>query len=349
MQISCISSLCELLARNESNITEMLDLYGAQREEDLKQKWLSGHRDSRNVLVRDLQHAAVNAIGDVTPCRDALFAGTIGSYGCSDAVFEGRCDETLPELDQVIVISQLWGYNYFHAIIEGLPRLVTALEYLQPAESASAWLVHSMMEQPLAAQVAEFMGVKDMVSGDIRASRLLVPMPTPCGGSVGGHRTIRLRGYIRARLPPEPLSCRRTLILVKRAGTRALANHADVLLAVQRLWTAGPVIEHDGSGTFLEQMARFAAAAAAVGPHGGGLTGMVAMPHGAAVAEVLPEQGTNRLNACYAALAHTLGLRYFALWAPGFDSDGQGVVPVQELEALPLWPGRPAYHEPECQ
>jgi hypothetical protein len=278
-----------------------------------------------------------------------LFSGTIGSYGCSDTVSEGRCDETLPELDRVIVISQLWGNNYFHAIIEGLPRLIMALAHLQPAENGSDWLVHSMMEEPLAAQVAEFMGVKAMVSGDIRASRLLVPMPTPCGGSVGGYRTIRLRGYIRARLPPEPLRCQPTLVLVKRAGTRALANHAEVLLAVRRLWIAGPVQEHDGGGTFLEQMARFAAAAAAVGPHGGGLTGMVAMPAGAAVAEVLPEQGTNRLNACYAALAHALGLRYFALRAPGFDSDGQGVVPVRELEALPLWPGRPGYHEPGCQ
>ena len=265
--------------------------------------------------------------------------GTIGSFGCSEMVSEGRCGPSFPAMDKVIVIAQLWGYNYFHAIIEGLPRLISALDSLPPADRANDWLVHSMMEEPLAAQVAEFAGVKGMVRGYIRASRLLVPAPTPCGGSVGGRAMLRLRSYIRMRLPRALLHSQRTLVVFKRSGARALANHADVLLAAGRLWAAGPVVEHDGGGTFLEQMARLAAAGALIGPHGAGMSSAVAMRPGAAVAEVLPEQGPNRLNVCFAALAHTLGLRYFALRAPGFDSEGLGVVHIPDLEALPLWPG----------
>jgi hypothetical protein len=289
-----------------------------------------------------LQHAAVHERGDVTLCSGAVVCGTIRSLGCSEAgESEGRCDASFPELDKVIVISQFWGGNYFHAIIEGLPRLVAALDYLPTAERPSEWLVHSMIVPPLAAEVADFMGVQGMVRGYIRARRLLVPAPTPCGGSVGGHAALRLRRLIYTRLPRALLRSPRTLVIYKRSGARALANHAAVLEAAGRLWTDGPVVEHDGGGAFGEQMALFAAAGALVGPHGAGMSGALAMWPGTAVAEVLPETGTNRLNMCFAALAHALGLRYFALRAPGFDSDGQGVVSIPELEALPLWPGTP--------
>ena len=51
---SCISILCELLAREESNVTEKPDLYGAQREYSLRQKWLSGLAGLKHVTVLDL-------------------------------------------------------------------------------------------------------------------------------------------------------------------------------------------------------------------------------------------------------------------------------------------------------
>ena len=150
MNTSCMSSLCELIAREESNLTEKLDVYGAQREYSLRQKWLCGHPGS-NVAVLDLQHAAVHEQGDVTLCSGATVGGTIGSFGCSEMVSEGRCDPSFPALDKVIVIAQLWDNIYFHAIIDGLPRLISALDYLPPAERANDWLVHGMMEEPLAA------------------------------------------------------------------------------------------------------------------------------------------------------------------------------------------------------
>ena len=68
---------------------------------------------------------------------------------------------------------------------------------------------------------------------------------------------------------------------------------------------------------------------------------MIAMRPGGAVAEALPEAGNNRLNMCYATLAHVLGLRYYAVRAPGFHSSFSGAVDLAQLEALPLWATTP--------
>ena len=97
-----------------------------------------------------------------------------------------------------------------------------------------------------------------------------------------------------------------------RPAPRAVSNDDDdVILAVSRLWTVGPVVGHrggDGAFHWHEQMPLFAAAAALIGQHGAGLEGAVAMRPGAAVAEMLPEEGTNSLNMVFTTLAHALGL-----------------------------------------
>ncbi len=126
-----------------------------------------------------------------------------------------------------------------------------------------------------------------------------------------GRATLRLRRSIRMRLSRALLHSQRTLVIFKRSGARTLANHADVLLAAGRLWAAGPVVERDGGGHL--PRADGAPAGALIGPHGAGMSSAVAMRPVAAVAEVHPEQGPNRLNVFSAALAYTLGLRNYAL------------------------------------
>ena len=294
-------------------------------------------------LVRNLSNVVVNSVGVVSICDGATLLDTFGSFGCrEDYPFVGSCGVASPVYDKVIVISQGWGDHYYHAIIEGLPRLAAALDSLPPSESAGEWLVHCMLHlQPLAAQVADVLGVRGIVGGDVRAGRALVPTPTPCGGYASGPMPSRLRSRIHRRLRPACWPpARRILVVFRRRGARELENHDDVARAARRLWR-GAVVEHGGEGTFRAQMELYAAAAAVLGPHGAGMVGMVAMQPGGAVAEVLPEAGDNRLNMCYAGLAHALGLRYYGVRAPGFHSSGRGAVPLAALEALPLWADPP--------
>jgi hypothetical protein len=74
-----------------------------------------------------------------------------------------------------------------------------------------------------------------------------------------------------------------------------------------------------------------------LGPHGAGLANAIAMRENTMMFEVMPESGNNGLNMCYAALAFTLQIQYFALRASGFDSDGTGILSIHDLKQMPIW------------
>ena len=342
MKTECNSDLCSLLGREEVNVSQKLDQYGKALIANVTQTWTGWKPHVQ--IVMNASDVVVSPEGDITLCNGTTAITTVGSFGCREVPPTARfCNITEPAHVKVIVISQRWGDNYFHAIIEGLPRLAAALDSLPPSESAREWQVHSMMHrQPIAAQLAAFMGVGGVVGGDVRAGRVLVPTPTPCGGHITGPMPARLRSRIHSRLPRICWPAHsRLLVLFRRSGKRELANHGEVARAARRLWAGGAVVEHGGEGTFRAQMELYAVAAAVLGPHGAGMTGMIAMRPGGAVAEVLPEAGINRLNMCYATLAHVLGLRYYAVRAPGFHSSFSGAVDLAQLEALPLWATKP--------
>lgn len=303
--------------------------------------------------VLDLNHTVISGEGDVTICTDEnRLKDTIGSFGCNQnppQAAPGLCYFSIDSTahDRAIVITQMWGNGYFHALIEGLPRLMAAFHYLDlRGESKHDWVVHSMLAEPLATQIAQFAGVRAFVSGLVRAHRLLMPMPTHCGGSLGGINTVRVRAFVRDHFSTSLLHLnkeqhermlKRSFVLVKRTGRRSLANHDEILEACRRLWKGGDVLEHFGDTPFEHQMEMLYSASVIMGPHGSGLSNAIAMDIGSSMIEVLPETNHNRFNVCYLTLAFTLGLKYYALRAPGFDSEGVGVLPISGLKALPVW------------
>ena len=312
MKKACWSPLCDIFAMGENNsakIGNSLLLLGNKEEQS---------------DVLDLRNAYVESEGDVCINKNEI----LGSYGCKDKPSITSCifDPNIA-YEKVIVISQLWGYGYFHGMIEGLPRLIASIEYIKKnePEKLHEWVVHSMLGEPLAREIGVFFGVERFVKGSIYAHRILFSTPTPCGGSLHGGKTRALRDFIRSRLPSNPTS----LVLIKRAGTRrSLANHEEVYLELQRVWKIGPVVEHTGEGSFLDQMTLFSSAMVVMGPHGAGLSNAIAMRKGSTMIEIMPEVGANALNMCYAGLAYSLNLNYFALRAPGFDFEGSAVLPL---------------------
>jgi hypothetical protein len=341
MQKSCWSPQCELIAREHQNpvmIGNSLVNIGVEQEKYVRREiW-------KNKDVLDLSNAFIDTEGDVC-FKDQHIYTIIGSYGCRDNAILTRCTsatfQTEGAYDKVVVISQLWGDGYFHAIIEGLPRIIPYINYINERnDSLNQWVVHSMLMDPLAQEIATFLGVKRFVNGPIHAHRLLLSTSTPCGGSLIGKHTRELRHLIRSLilvgkdLPnPHP-----TFILVKRNGVRrSLLNHENVLLKIRQLWKLGPVIEHSGDGTFLQQMSLFASAMIIMGPHGAGLSNAIAMSEGSIMIEIIPEVGSNAFNMCYMALAYNLNLKYFALRAPHFDSEGTATLPLHYLSSLPFF------------
>ena len=224
-------------------------------------------------------------------------------------------------------------------MVEDLTRFITAIDHLaQIGEPVSEWHVHHVASSPIASQSADLLGVRGTVGGFVRAGRVLLPRSSFCGGRLGDRRIPRLRALIHARYSIPGNQAPTNVIVYKRSGARSILNHAAVLAEVRRLWKgSGSVLEHSGEGSFVEQMRMHAAAAVLIGPHGSGMTNAISMLAGAAVVEVLPETGYNRLNMCYVALAYSLGLRYFALRAPGFDCMGAARLPIESLADVDVW------------
>lgn len=298
---------------------------------DFLKKWTVWNEMENSFLFK--HDVIISSAGDVRICSDGETNLLIGSYGCKDIIDSvSECHRAWFEKhDKVIVISQYWGEGYFHAMIEGMPRLMQGMELL--GDEAHKWSVHSLMRPAMAEQIVALLGLRGAVFGDARASTVLIPRPTACGGELNGRWVRR----IRPRFVVFDLNLTKKMIVCKRGegSARALTNHQEVVSAVRALWK-GEVLEHTGGSSFADQMRLFASSDGVLGPHGAGLSNMVFMRSGSLVIEVLPTLGSNRLNPCYIVLAYTLRHRYFGLHGE-FDASGQGSLDVSLLGGLPVW------------
>ena len=349
---SCISDICKILATSSaSDLSATLSTLGTRYEERERQgSW--GPSD-----VLDIADVMIQQDGDVVVCNTIQHLQKfIGSRGCkledTPADQETLCASRASRNthDKVIVTSQMWGDGYFHTLVEGLPRLVSALEFLKfNKETEHEWVMHSMAPSHLAQQIADFFAIKGFTGGPVYAKRALIASPTPCGGSLKGKQTRLLRSYIHAKLSTLEPKKRHdtTLVVIKRSSSRSLLNHDAILARSGELWHAGEVVEHTGKESFREQLALFHSASAVIGPHGAGLANAVAMQENTNIIEVIPETGTNRLNMCYAALAFALKIQYTALRVEGFDSDGAAVLPITVLEQLSIFHTIKTEHKPK--
>jgi len=320
---------CRVFSENDQR--RMIEGFSQLTNLDYLKKWTIWNEMESSFLIK--RNAVINSLGDIRVCEETN--ALIGSYGCKDYIDSvPECHASYETHKNVIVISQYWGEGYFHAMIEGLPRLMQGVEFLG-SEALRHWSVHSLM--PSAAQVADLLGLKSAVFGVIRAETVFIPRPTACGGELNGKWVRRIRPRFVGLNDFLLNASTRQMIICKRGegSVRALTNHQDIVRTVRSLWN-GEVLEHTGRGSFADQMRLFAVAHGILGPHGAGLSNMVFMPSGSVVVEVLPTMGSNRLNPCYIVLAYTLRHRYFGLHGE-FDASSQGSLDVSLLDSLPIW------------
>lgn len=352
MRGSCVSIICHSIHR-EYHQDNFVTAFKKLAHSETARRLLVNHDmpNSENtrwddvVDVMDLANASIDGEGDVATCSvENQVQNVFGSFGCRESAGAGSCTGQESIIDKVIVISQMWGGNYFHYVVEDMPRIFLAWDYLtKKNESLDGWYIHHQISKPVSEAAAHLFNALGMVHGYVRAHRVLLPSPTNCGGQIANPGIIQLRSLIYKQYKIQPTNqnilARTTLIVFKRQGNkRSIRNHDQVVIEIRRLW--GPnktVIEHDGTGTFMDQMLLYSQAAVLIGPHGAGLTSQIGMQPGSTLVEILPEVGINRLNLCYVVLSFTLGLRYYALRAPGFDAMGTGYLPIESLARLPFW------------
>lgn len=288
----------------------------------LTQEELKGTPQNHNETVHMSGSAVIGSDGDAMQCHDNK---VIPSLGCQTSRgMVPSCDETLPTFSTVIIISQFWGEGYFHFFIEGMPRLmdVDPRVYSEEVVHVHTNIIHMSIASQMLRLISSNL---KPISGSVRAENSIIPPSTPCGG----HR------YSKRHMPFLRLSLQNKLtvkqpkhaLLVRRHGSRAIANHEELLREISLLF---PVIVHEGSESILDQLQIFSDAYLVIAPHGAGLSNIVAMQAGGSVIEILP----NHMNACYGLLAFNLGLCYAPYYDPEFTQNNAVIVNVSYLAEM---------------
>ena len=170
----------------------------------------------------------------------------------------------------------------------------------------------------------------------------LVPAPAACshltaadarrGTSESLGQILALRHALGAdalRAAASPVD----VLVLRRTGTRAIANHDELVAALRRAGLATRVFDAARLPAPRRQLAEFARATVVVGAHGAGLTNVVASPRCATVVEVRFRDNPRGFE----ALSEMLGLTYVAVRAapaPGAGRDPHRdamVAPVAEI------------------
>lgn len=297
---------------------------------DLKSLWTSTFESWPHQII-DIEDAIVSAGGDIFGCRDTTVWGSLGCSMTNPIRIE--CAESL-EFDskEVIVITQRWGDSYFHALVEDLPRLVFVMNFRGiPADETHIHVADS--SNNVLRNLVGFLGPWEVISGQIRARKVLLPPSTPCGGHIWSAYNSIFRSILQSRLILRDESLDKVLVVMNRdlaPHGRRILNHVQLVDQLRSVWV-GTVIEHLGNEPFHDQLSMFYSAEAVLGPHGAGLSNIVTMRVGKSLVEFLPVHGVNKLNPCYMSLSFTLGLRYFTFYEPSSHSESNWEVTIPKV------------------
>ncbi|NJO77111.1 MAG: DUF563 domain-containing protein [Cyanobacteria bacterium RM1_2_2] len=216
---------------------------------------------------------------------------------------------------RVAVLSGLSGHNYFHWMVDILPRFAL----LQQSGMNLAdidWFWINDPQQPFQQETLHHLGISPerILVGDqhpqIQAEQLIVPS---FAGNLGWIEPWALK-FLRQqflKLADAQLSHlpRHERIYISRANAhhRRVLNEAAVL---EKLHAAGFVAVELETLTLAEQIALFRHAKVVVAPHGGGLTNLLFCSPGTQVVEFVAPQYTRHY---YWVISQQLGLRHFFL------------------------------------
>lgn len=284
-------------------------------------RWLRGERGwgddhvVRAQKVFEVPDCVVfGTAGWVGPSSTALFADLGQPHPFQPARIRRAMTAALdrglvPLKGTTVSLLQFSAGNYFHWMLQGLPRLALILEVTKIAE-----IDHFLVPARPAAFVLETL---DRV-GVPRDCLLDVDDPGPayCAERLVAATMLAYTApqpswaveFVRS-LFPSPRGEDASFLYIERGATRRrpIVNEEHL---VEQLGTLGFArVSMDGR-TIAEQALLFARASCIVAPHGAALTNLVFARPGTPIVEIVP---ANWPNAAYALLAHQMNLRYRAV------------------------------------
>ena len=251
--------------------------------------------------------AVVTQLGDVFTARTKLVL-----YACTHDLtptlpLGGKLSQ-IPCYDEVFVITQYWGNEVFHRMVEVVPRLVLCLQFLKAHPEIR--ILGPEVGGRLA-QLLEIIGLDKsrLTTGVTRAKIVYQPRATGCGfANVQESQMLSriYRDYIKRTFPSQP---RNRLILIRRSGLRRFTEQKgieEVLERAARDYNLTYTLFIDNPTPSLnDTMMMFHSAIMIVAPVGGGEVNMFFSQPGTYVVEGVCN--LPHVNLCFQRLAHILG------------------------------------------
>lgn len=226
------------------------------------------------------------------------------------------------QLQTVAPIVQLWGYGYYHFLIEQIPKMLRICKISSDIPILIYYqLFHPAINMSFIPTVLAAFGIKNpiinyhpsvvyLITEAIQTTEIMCGIPSPYDIKL-------LREVAKTISPPIKKNIG---ILIKRSGRslRSLANH-DIILA--DLIKAKPYIQWHVFDTmsFIDTIKLFSQASIVVGPHGAGLTNIVWCDNNIDVVEI---GSYIEPNICYWHISELLGNRHIIITSDQ-DSDGR--------------------------
>ncbi len=236
--------------------------------------------------------------------------------GCGRNRFEAK-KQNDHNLREVFSIAQYWGYGYFHAFVEDMPRIAPFLDFLHKEETIR---IHVMEINSFTVDLLNQLGIaKDrLVSGQIQADIIYMPQNSNCGNPFffSLHLlSLHLRPSIHRRSCQfQGTSNKYNIILIKRSTKRYFRKHNEILKELQKVsidYSATITVFDDRHlPTFDETIKLFNEAAMVIAPHGAGLSNVIFSEPGTVVIEVLCSEAKSG----YGGLSKMMGHIYYGVY-----------------------------------
>lgn len=226
---------------------------------------------------------------------------------------------TMPavEVPCAMVMASCWTGNYFHWVLDELPKLEGAEVYAGKTSCVPMLIAPAYGGEFVAASLEQSGLPYELTSNlHIHVSRLIVVTPRRLEGRIAPS-AMRFLRFHAANVAHEVDTSRRIYITRRGATTRRVVNESAV---VEMLLGRGFAVCQLERMSLAEQQQRFSGAEIIVGPHGAGLANLawVSEPGRARVLELVAPQYTN--PCCWLAGA-AAGMRYGYLVGDGVGKE----------------------------
>ena len=223
--------------------------------------------------------------------------------------------------EDVLSLGFYWVDNYWHFLIEALPKFRVLAEHKYFKDMPIIWHAH---ENPFVDELLKIFGLQHRllkVDHDVLLCRRLF-MPSlyaPNGMSRDLVDWLRHEMLNRFNVVPKPGPERLFYVSRRDAGSRKIINEEDLFAALMPL---GFELIVPGEMTVAQQVEKFAETRMFVGPHGAALANTVYCHDGIGVVDIQP---ANRAHPATFSLAKIKGHSYGAFLCHEFDDVGMTV------------------------